>query len=118
MPYSNITITFTNDTNIPVQVSTFLAPINGISSQKNIIVQSNTTVSLDSCTGEWDVNTFIYDNINIQKLIKNEYPYGFDIGKFRNKPSASGHYSWIYHDDFHLFYQNGTITLQLCSHNK
>jgi hypothetical protein len=112
------TIEFINNADIPVQISTFMEPINGISFCETVIVPSNTTLTLESCTGEWEVDTYITDKAFVEEFIRLRQCYGYYIGKFRNKPCASGDYSWIYHDDFELLYQNDTITLQLCSHNK
>ena len=79
-----------------------------------IIVDTKEKMLLESDVGEWHLNTMFSDPENVNKwheFHKNNLYYDYDIGKFRNKPCASGNYCWLYADKLKLVHNDGLIEL-------
>jgi hypothetical protein len=66
---------------------------------------------LPTSTGEWYLQTFL-DKEYADEWNEAKINPGYQIGKFRSKPSASGDYSWIDYDNspFDIIYDNKNHT--------
>ena len=101
-------ITFTNNTDLPINIETWINKKHGISEMKEITVYEYETIEITSATGEWFLNSYINDKIMKEKWIISGYNLGIYIGKFRNTPCSKGKYSWINYDLFDITYNPNT----------
>jgi hypothetical protein len=107
---STTSIIFINDAKFPVNVSTWHSITSGFSKLNIIIVHPNDSVMILSETGEWYVDTLLYDKTHCQQVLDAGFSVGEEIGKFRNCPCIEGNYSWLNDERFQLLFNDGTIT--------
>jgi hypothetical protein len=68
-------------------------------------VPSNTTIeTISSDTGEYFLDTYIYNKEMCDKWKAAGYQPGDTMGKFRDHPDYRGEYAWNVHDDFKIIY--------------
>jgi hypothetical protein len=98
--------TFINNFELAVNIETWQILCFGLSEMKSITVKPGEKIIMGSETGEWLINSFIYDKdiCNQWTNSGHETSLGQEIGKFRNKPCAKDEYSWTYHNDFEIVY--------------
>jgi hypothetical protein len=109
-------ITFFNNTNIPVSLETWQRKCRGLSVYNDICVKNGGSITMESVTGEWFITTYVYGK-EIQEQFKTAgHQLGMEIGKFRDNPCIRGDYSWLDDDrlPFKIEYKDGVATL---SHN-
>jgi hypothetical protein len=98
--------TFTNESNMPVNVTTWMTYIEGLSQNIEVVVLPGETKELSSVTGEWMVDNYFYtDHRHIWK--QSGYSIG-ELCKFRSEPCIRGDYTWSYQNDFTVTY-DGTF---------
>ena len=89
------TVSFINDTDLPVMVEGWKEIMNGLNQMNPVLVLPGEKIIISSITGEWFVNTYFkdidYKNLWTLKNIHNIY----EIGKFRKEPCFIGNYSWM-----------------------
>ena len=96
--------TFINKTNLPVNLETWQTHRLGIEETVcNLVLPGKKTV-MDSTTGEWLLNTYLYDRNLCDVWKVAGYTVGNIIGKFRDKPCARGKFSLMYDDGFDIIY--------------
>ena len=98
------TVTFMNNSDLPVYLETWQNVVFGVSEMNSFIVKEKEHITITSETGEWFVNNYLYDKNMCDKWTNSGYNLGETIGKFRNNPCIKGNYSWLYHDDFQIVY--------------
>jgi hypothetical protein len=107
---TNHSTTFINGTALPIIIETLRELCYGLFISKSTLVKPHETITVESSTGEWNLTTYIYDTEIANQLLTAGYTLGKTIGKFRNKPCIQGNYSWMYHDDFQIVYDNDKKT--------
>jgi len=92
----------------------------GLCQMKSVTVKSGETAMLNSDTGEWILNTYIYDTKMANEWVASGYEVGKTIGKFRNDPCIRGEYSWMfeYKNDFQIVYDKDTNTATFSNKSK
>jgi hypothetical protein len=101
---SKISVTFTNNTSLSINIETWQMIDNGLSQMKETTVNPGCTIVMDSQTGEWILNTYLYNQEMCNEWLNKEYETGEVIGKFRNTPCVEGKYSYMYNDNFQIIY--------------
>jgi hypothetical protein len=101
-------VSFTNEFDAPVSIETWQNLTPGISEMRYFIVKCGETVMLNSSTGEWYIENYVSDKTMKQQWRQLGYSLGQRFGKFRNEPCARGDYSWVFHKDFELVYNNSS----------
>jgi hypothetical protein len=101
---NNYSVTFVNNSDLPVCLETWQQMLFGISEMVSLVVKENEHIVMSSETGEWFVNNYLFDKDICTKWTHSGYKLGETIGKFRNKPCIKGNYAWLYHDDFQIVY--------------
>ena len=98
--------TFINNFELPVNIETWQPICFGFSEMKIITVNPGEKIIMGSETGEWLINSFIYDKdiCHQWKATGYESSLGQVIGKFRDQPCIRGDYSWMCIDDFIIVY--------------
>jgi hypothetical protein len=106
-------ITFYNNTNIPVSLETWQRKCWGLSVYNDICVKKGETINMDSNIGEWFITTYVYGDELQQQIKLAGYEVGLEIGTFRDKPCIKGDYVWLDDDrlKFKIEYNDGTATL-------
>ena len=99
-------ITFTNEFDAPVSIETWQTVSPGLSEIRYFIVKRGQTIALNSSKGEWCIENYLSDKDMQQQWKKMGYKLGQQFGKFRNEPCARGNYSWVFHTDFELLYND------------
>ena len=107
---SNHSVTFINESPLPISVETWQQTPNGLSEMKCEIVKPRESIFMRSETGEWEITTYLYDETMCSQWTKAGYKLCQTIGKFRNKPCIKGEYSWMYCNDFTVVYSNEVAT--------
>ena len=105
-------VIFMNDLSLAISIETWQTVSFGHDVLTEQIVLPGEIIIMPSSTGEWLINTYIY-NDKIKEQWKNAgyTTVGFDICKFRCKPAIDKQYSWMFHDDFKIVYENGNAIL-------
>lgn len=124
------TIEFYNNTNLPIMLETWKDISSGLSQTFDICIDSGSKQQIYSSTGEWKLHTmfnnsehndlwsnYIYDKY-INKEINSKTMMSSYLGKFRNKPCASGDYSWLDTYLFDVEFKNNQIIFTEASCNK
>jgi len=99
--------TFINSSSLPVNIETWQTLCFGlINEMKRITVKPGEKIIMGSETGEWLINSFIFDRDICHQWRAAGYgsSLGQEIGKFRDHPCIRRQYSWMYHDDFEIVY--------------
>jgi len=91
----SITCQFTNSSELPIIVESWINNNNMISTLSEIVVLPFHSSIVQSDTGEWYVHNLLSDSklFNIWK--ESGYEANSRIGKFRNESSYDGSYSWM-----------------------
>lgn len=100
-------VTIINDSPIPINVETWQSLWFGFSEMKSITLQPGKREIMASETGEWIINTYIFDKELCNQFLIAGYTPGKVIGKFRSEPAISGENTWLCDDDFKIVYFNG-----------
>lgn len=100
-------ITIINTSPLPVNVETWQSLSFGLSEMKSVTLQKDDRIVMSSETGEWFVNSFIYDKHARAKWESAGYQLGQVIGKFRSEPSINGENVWMCNDNFQIICSNG-----------
>ena len=97
--------TFINNSGLPINIETWQPEAPGLQTMKSVLVKSGEKIILASSTGEWYLQTYL-DEEFADEWISAGLRTGDQIGKFRNKPCASGDYSWMDEEKFDIIYDN------------
>jgi len=105
---------FINNSGLPINVETWQYTKNSsLESLNQILVKQGEKIILPSINGEWYLQTYLKKE-QAEEWRNAGFIPGEQIGKFRNKPCASGNYSWMSHYDspFKIVYdpKNSTAT--------
>ena len=105
-------ITIINDSPLPVNVETWQSLCFGlISEMKSILLNPGERKIMTSETGEWFINTYIFDESLRNEWIRAGYTPGKVIGKFRSEPAIRGENVWMIEDGFKIVCFNGIAKL-------
>jgi hypothetical protein len=98
--------TFINNSGLPINLETWQQE-----TTKTVLVKSGEKIVLPTSTGEWYLQTLLTEPFADEWKAAKINP-GYQIGKFRSKPCASGDYSWMDDDHFQIIYdhENHTAT--------
>jgi hypothetical protein len=98
--------TFINNFELPVNIETCQQIGFGFNEMKNITVKPGEKIIMGSDSGEWLINSYIYDKNICDQWTKSGYEniLGQKIGKFRDFPCVRGEYKWLFNTDFEIFY--------------
>jgi hypothetical protein len=99
--------TFINNFTLSIVIETWQTLCFGfISEMKRVIVRPGEKIIMGSDTGEWLINSFIFDKDICDQWIAAGYKssLGQYIGKFRDSPCIRCDYSWMYRDEFVIVY--------------
>jgi len=96
-------ITFFNNTSLPINIATWYNE-DYLSEYITKLVLSNSSVEIRSETGEYYLDTYLYDQTLCEEWKAAGYKLGNEMGKFRDHPSYSGEYAWNVHDDFEIVF--------------
>jgi hypothetical protein len=100
--------TFINNSGLPINIETWQT-YGSIVTTKTVLVKSGEKIVLPSTTGEWYIQTFLTEPFADEWKAAKINP-GYQIGKFRSKPCASGDYSWMDDEHFQIIYDAKTRT--------
>jgi hypothetical protein len=95
--------TFINKSGLPVNLETWQTKCFGMEEMEIRLVLPGKKVVLASSTGEWYLNTYL-DYKLAEQWTKAGYRTGDSVGKFRDRPCASGDYSWMDEESFDIIY--------------
>jgi hypothetical protein len=97
-------ITFFNNTSFPINIATWNNLDFTFSEYITTLVPANTTAEIRSETGEYFLDTYLFNKEMCDEWKAAGYKLGNEMGKFRDHPSYSGDYAWNVHDDFEIVY--------------
>jgi hypothetical protein len=100
---SKHSITFHNNTSLAINIATWYNE-DYLSEYITTLVAANSTVEIRSETGEYYLDTYLYDQTLCDEWKAAGYTLGNEMGKFRDHPSYSGDYAWNVHDDFEIVF--------------
>ncbi len=104
-------IIFTNNTDLPVVVSSFKHIMKCLQRLEDVIVRPGQTIEVTSTTCEWFLSCVGFTDDEDYKRWDGYYESSISrIGKFRSEPCAVGDYSWMNTDTFDAIYKDNTIT--------
>ena len=105
------TMIFVNDTDLPIIISSWREKMPGLSEYIDITILSKTQQTVYSDVGEWILGSqFFVKEYDDQWKNEGLTQYG-RIAKFRNRPCASGNYTWNFiEESFILEHNEGVIT--------
>jgi len=101
--------TFINNSGLPINLETWQSKGFGYEEMVSKLVLPGKKEVLPSSTGEWYLNTFLAKEMCDQWKAAG-FRTGDSVGKFRDKSSASGDYSWMDEDGFDIIYDPKTRT--------
>ena len=104
-------ITIINESPLPINVETWQSLSFGLSEMKSILIKPGERQIMVSETGEWFINTFIFDKAMCEEWIKAGYTPGKVLGKFRSEPAIRGENVWLCDDDFKIVCFNGVAKI-------
>jgi len=96
--------TFINDTNMAVNFETWQTKGFGYGEMVSILVLPGKKARLISSTGEWYLNTYLAKEFCASWVAAGIRP-GDRVGKFRDRPCASGDYSWMDEPTLDIIYE-------------
>jgi len=96
-------ITFINNTSLAINIATWFNE-DYLSEYITTLVLSNSSVEICSETGEYYLDTYLYDQTLCDEWQSAGYKLGNEMGKFRDHPSYSGEYAWNVHEDFEIVF--------------
>jgi hypothetical protein len=99
--------TIINESHLTINVETWQHLYFGLSEMKSITIKPGDQTIMSSETGEWFINTFIFDKELCNQWIIAGYTPGKVIGKFRIEPAINGENIWMCDNDFRIDYVNG-----------
>ena len=103
-------IIFTNETDLPVVVSSYKQIMKYLQRMEDVIVRPGQTIEVTSTTCEWFLSCVGFTDEEDYKLWDCYDGSISRIGKFRSEPCARGDYSWMNTDKFDAVYKDNTIT--------
>lgn len=95
--------TFINNSGLPINLETWQITSSGFNSLEYVLVKNGEEYVMQSTNGEWYLQTYL-DEEYCNQWIEHGITPGYEIGKFRNKPCASGDYSWMDNNNFNIVY--------------
>ena len=105
--------TFINNSGLPINLETWQTKAPGLETLNAVLVKTGEQIVVPSTTGEWYLQTYLKNEF-ADEWIQDGFRVGYQIGKFRSKPCASGDYSWMDYDNspFDIIYdaKNHTAT--------
>jgi hypothetical protein len=101
--------TFINNSGLPINLETWQPDGPGLETTKTVLVKSGEKIVLPTSTGEWYLQAFL-DKEYADEWEAAKINPGYQIGKFRSKPCASGDYSWMDDDHFQIIYDHQNHT--------
>jgi hypothetical protein len=104
-------VTIINESPITINVETWQSVFFGLSEMKSITLKHGEEQIMSSETGEWIINTFIFDKELCNQWIVAGYTPGNVIGKFRIHPAINGENTWMCDNDFKIVCTNGIAKL-------
>ena len=104
-------VTIINECDIPVNVETWQNLCFIFSEMKSITLKPGQRKTMSSETGEWFINTYVFDKELCNQWIIAGYTPGKVIGKFRIYPAISGENIWMFANDFKIVYFNGVAKI-------
>jgi hypothetical protein len=98
--------TFINNFELPVNIETWQKLHFGLSQMKSITVKPGEKIIMGSDTGEWLINSYIFDKNICDQWTKSGYEtsLGQVIGKFRDDSCIRCEYKWLFNTDFEIVY--------------
>jgi len=104
-------MTFKNDTDYAIVVSSFIDKISGLSEYIDKVIPPHTEEIVTSSVGEWILGSLFYNNEYIENWKAAGLPFASRLAKFRSEPCYRGDYTWNFIiDKFDLKYQDGVVT--------
>jgi hypothetical protein len=102
--------TFINNSGLPIRLETWQI-CDGIDSYEGVLVKAGEQCVSKSTTGEWILTTYLDKPLADEWRAAGIAP-GDYVGKFRDKCSWSGEYSWMDDERFQIAYdvENRTAT--------
>ena len=101
---------FHNNTDLPINVSSWKRRPSGLSEYKNDIVLPRTQRTVSSDVGEWIIGSQFFEKEYDDAWAKEGLEQYGRLAKFRNTPCANGNYIWNFSKkDFLLEYVDGAI---------
>jgi hypothetical protein len=106
------TLLFKNSCNVlPIVVSSWIERIPALYEYIDVEVPPNTLLSVESSVGEWTIGSIFNSKTSYDIWQDHGFICESRMGKFRNKPCASGNYTWNFIEHrFNLVYENGVVT--------
>jgi hypothetical protein len=104
-------VTIINESPIPINVETWKSVCFIFSEMKSITLKPGERKIMSSETGEWIINTYIFDKALCNQWIVAGYTPGKVIGKFRIDTAISGKNTWISDTEFKIIYFNGVVKI-------
>ena len=96
---------------LPIVVSSWMEIMPGLSEYKHVEVPPNTEIEVKSSVGEWIIGSLLIGKENYDIWKSHGLDFESRMAKFRNRPCASGDYTWNFVEDkFDLVYENGVVT--------
>ena len=106
-------MTIINESPLPVNVETWQQLWFGLSEMKSITLKKGERIIMSSETGEWYVNSFIYNKVETTEWELSGYTMGKVIGKFQSEPAIGGKNVWMRDDIFQIECGNGIAKISL-----
>jgi hypothetical protein len=100
-------VTIINESPLTINVETWQKLCFGLSEMKSLTLNPGEEQNMISETGEWFINTYIFDKEICNQWIIAGYTPGKVIGKFRIEPAISGENTWMCDNDFNIICFNG-----------
>jgi len=100
-------VTIINESPIPINVETWSSFCFGLSEMKSITLKPGERKIMSSQTGEWLINTYLFDKELCNQFVVAGYTEGKVIGKFRIDPAIRGENTWMCDNDFKIVCFNG-----------
>ena len=104
-------VTIINECPIPINVETWKSVCFIFSEMSSTTLKPGEQKMMSSETGEWFINTYIFDKELCNQWIVAGYTPGKIIGKFSIDPSIRGKNTWMCYNDFKIVYFNGVAKI-------
>lgn len=103
-------MTFKNDTEYAIVVSSWIEQMRGLSSYIDVLVPPHTEQPVFSSVGEWILGSLFEEREYYDQWEKANLPFTCRLAKFRSEQGYSGDYTWNFMESrFDLKYENGVV---------
>jgi hypothetical protein len=103
-------ITFKNDTDYAIVVSSWIEQMRGLSSYIDVVIPPRTEKIVTSSVGEWILGSLFEEREHYDTWNNSGLPFTCRLAKFRCEPCYSGDYTWNFIESrFDLKYENGVV---------